>query len=164
MELIAKIFENQSSLSSLFQIGLDILILGLLAGVLIFRRPGISKKSREIFDSFGRIIEETNAISKEFETNLQRRKDLLQNITVKLDQRILEAQSLCSRLEALIQTNNEKAATAALFSGNTGSQVTDQQRVLFLAKKGLSAAEIAKNLKRPVGEIELILNLQKIAQ
>lgn len=163
MELIAKIFENQSSLSSLFQIGLDILILGLLAGVLIFRRPGISEKSREIFDSFGQIIEETNAISKEFESNLQRRKDLLQNITAKLDQRILEAQNLCSRLEALIQTNNEKAATA-VFSGNTGPQVTDQQRVLFLAKKGLSAAEIAKNLKRPVGEIELILNLQKIAQ
>jgi transcriptional regulator len=41
--------------------------------------------------------------------------------------------------------------------------MSEQQKVLLLARKGLDASEIAKSLKRPVGEVELILNLQRIA-
>jgi hypothetical protein len=88
---------------------------------------------------------------------------LLQQITAKLDQRIHEAESLCTRLEQLSQINTDKLAVQHSSSAGQRSQGGDQQKVLFLARKGLDASEIAKSLKRPVGEVELILNLQKIA-
>ena len=166
MEFIVKLFENQSSLNGIFQIGLDVLILGLLAAVLVVKKPRISKKDQAVMKSFEKIIEETGIISQEFESNLEKRQDLLQQITAKLDQRIQEAQSLCNRLEQLSRMNIERIADQKPFPAHgrdSRPRNTDQGRVLLLAKKGLNASEIAKNLKRPVGEIELILNLQKIA-
>lgn len=166
MEFLAKFFENQQSFSGIFQIGLDVLILGLLATVLVVKKPRISKKDQEVMKSFEKIIEETGAISQEFESNLEKRQNLLQQITVKLDQRIQEAQSLCNRLEQLSRMNIEKLPDqkhSPINGQGSRPHHTDQNRVLLLAKKGLNASEIAKNLKRPVGEIELILNLQKIA-
>jgi hypothetical protein len=166
MEFFVKLFENQSSLNGIFQIGLDILILGLLAAVLTVKKPRISKKDQAVMKSFEKIIEETGAISQEFESNLEKRQDLLQQITAKLDQRIQEAQRLCNRLEQLSQMKIEKTADqkpSSVHGHNSRSNHTDQSRVLLLAKKGLNASEIAKNLNRPVGEIELILSLQKIA-
>ncbi len=163
MESFFKFFESPGSFSSIFQIGLDLLILGLFTAVMIVRKPRVSKKDEEVMKSFEKIVEETAAISQGFEKNLENRQELLQQITSKLDQRIQEAQSLCTRLEHLSQINIESRATQNSSPAGQRSQNTDQQKVLLLARKGLSASEIAKNLKRPVGEIELILNLRKIA-
>lgn len=162
MEFWSKLFESHSSLGGVLQIGLDILILGLLAAVFLVKRPRISRKDEEVMKSFERIIEETRAISQEFEANLEKRQNLLQQISMKLDQRIQEAQSLCSRLEQLCAAEIQRLSEKVLISTSHSGQ-TDQQKVLILAKKGLNASEIAKSLKRPIGEIELILNLQKIS-
>lgn len=163
MEFFAKIFESNASMGSIFQIGLDILILALLAGVFIFKRPRLSKKDEEVIKSFDKIIEETGTIAREFETNLAARQEMLQHITARLDQRIHEARDLCSRLELLAQTGAQRAAAPAASAGNPQPRGADQQKVLLLAKKGLAASEIAKSLNRPVGEIELILSLQRIS-
>ena len=53
--------------------------------------------------SLEKIVEETAAISQGFENNLEKRQELLQQITAKLDQRIQAAQDLCARLEKLSQ-------------------------------------------------------------
>ncbi|MCE5334538.1 MAG: hypothetical protein LLG06_08085 [Desulfobacteraceae bacterium] len=164
MESISSIFGSNPSISSIFQICLDILILALLAGVFLFKKPKISKKDEEVIQSFDKIIEETGKIAQEFEANLTTRQEMLQHITTRLDQRIQEAQGMCSRLEQLVQINSERvAAPAAPPAPGPQPRGTDQQKVLLLAKKGLGAAEIARSMKRPVGEIELILNLQRIS-
>jgi Na+-transporting methylmalonyl-CoA/oxaloacetate decarboxylase gamma subunit len=170
MEFISKIFEAHVSFDSMLQIGVDVVILGLLIVILIVRKPRISKKDEAVIRSFEKIVEETAEISKRFEINLEKRQELLQQITANLDQRIQEAQGLCARMEQLPRPNaprpnSEKLTTTYSPGTGTGPRVqgAEQQRVLALARKGLDASEIAKNLKRPVGEVELILNLQKIA-
>jgi hypothetical protein len=164
MEFIAKLFGSQVSINSMLQIGVDVIILGLLAVILTVKKPRISKKDEAVMKSFEKIVEETAAISQRFEINLEKRQDLLQQITAKLDQRIQEAQSLCTRLENEVsKTNTGKPGVQHSTSAGPHPQGADQQKVLFLARKGLDATEIAKSIKRPVGEVELILNLQKIA-
>jgi hypothetical protein len=163
MEFISKLFGSQVSLNSMFQIGVDVIIIGLLGVILTVKKLRISKKDEAVMKSFEKIVEETALISQRFEINLEKRQDLLQQITAKLDQRIHEAESLCTRLEQLSQINTDKLAVQHSSSAGPRPQGGDQQKVLFLARKGLDASEIAKSLKRPVGEVELILNLQKIA-
>ncbi len=162
METILKITEHPG-LSSIFQIGLDILILALLAAFLVFKKQRLSKKDMGIIQSFEKIIAETGDISETFEKNLEDRKELIQQITARLDQRIQEAQTLCGRLETLINTGLEKSEKKFSEPVSPGSHNADRQKILSLANKGLNASEIAKAVRRPVGEIELILSLQRIS-
>jgi len=163
MESILKLFEIQASFNNMFQIGIDVIMLGMLVLILAVKKPRISKKDEAVMKSFEKIVEETAAISQSFEINLEKRQELLQQITTRLDQRILEAQGLCARLELLSRADTDTLADRNSSSPGPRPRNSDQQKVLFLAGKGLDASEIAKSLKRPVGEVELILNLQKIA-
>lgn len=163
MEFILKLFETQVSFNTIFQIGVDVMILGLLVVILTVKKPRISKKDEAVMKSFEKIVEETAEISRRFETNLEKRQDLLQQITTKLDHRIQEAQSLCGRLEQLSRIDADKSTPRHSSGAASSPQAADHQKVLFLAGKGLDASQIAKSLKRPVGEVELILKLQKIA-
>ncbi|SPF36287.1 hypothetical protein SBDP1_1490016 [Syntrophobacter sp. SbD1] len=163
MEFISKLFETHVSFNSMLQIGVDVIMLGLLVMILTLKKPRISKKDEAVMKSFEKIVEETGEISKKFEFNLEKRQELLQQITAKLDQRVQESQALCTRLEQLSRLDVDKATIQQPANPAQRSQGADQQRVVGLARKGLSSSEIAKNLKRPVGEIELILNLHKIA-
>ena len=163
MESILKLFESQASFNSMLQIGIDMIMLGMLAVILVVKKPRISKKDEAVMKSFENIVEETAAISQSFEINLEKRQELLQQVTAKLNQRIQEAQSLCARLEQLSRIEYRKPCCPEHTKSRSASQISDQQKVLLLARKGLDASEIAKSLKRPVGEIELILNLQRIA-
>ena len=163
MDSIFKLFESQASFNSMLQIGIDMIMLGMLAVILVVKKPRISKKDEAVMKSFEKIVEETAAISQSFEINLEKRQELLQQVTAKLNQRIQEAQSLCARLEQFSRMNTENLAVQDTPNPGPRPQISDQQKVLLLARKGLDATEIAKSLKRPVGEIELILNLQRIA-
>jgi len=164
MELLTKLAGSQISFNSMFQIGVDVIILGLLGVILTVKKLRISKKDEAIMKAFEKIVGETAQISQRFELNLERRQDLLQQITAKLDQRIQQAESLCTRLETgFSRINTDKLAVQHPSSAGPHPHGADQQKVLLLARKGLDASEIAKSLKRPVGEVELILNLQKIA-
>jgi len=163
MEFITKLSGSLASFNSMFQVGVDVIILGLLGVILTVKKLRISKKDEAIMKSFEKIVEETAQISQRFEINLEKRQELLQQVTAKLNQRIQEAQSLCARLEQLSRMNTDKLAVQNSSSPSPRPQMSEQQKVLLLARKGLDASEIAKSLKRPVGEVELILNLQRIA-
>jgi len=100
MEPILKLLETQASFNSMFQIGIDVIMLGMLAVILVVKKPRISKKNEAIMKSFEKIVEETSAVSQGFEINLEKRQELLQQVTAKLDQRVKEAQSLCAKLDS----------------------------------------------------------------
>jgi len=169
METLTGILSNSSYLGSAFQVVLDVVILVMLAVLLMGKKHRASKADETVLESFEKIIKETAAISREFETNLEQRQQLIQQITGRLDQHIQEGRDLCARLERLNHTSADNLAAltaAAPVQAQTTilqNGKTDHQKVLFLANKGLSPSEIAKSLRRPLGEIELILSLQKIA-
>ncbi len=163
MESFLKLLQARISCNSILQIGIDVIILGLLAAIILVKKPRMSKKDQAVVASFERIVQETAEISMKFEVNLEKRQDLLQQITAKLDDRIQEANKLCARLEKLSRIETGREAVRQTSSADSTAQSSDQQKVLALAEKGLNSSEIAKRLKRPVGEVELILSLRKIA-
>ncbi|MGC8490255.1 MAG: DUF6115 domain-containing protein [Syntrophobacteraceae bacterium] len=162
MESLLTLVEARISFNSILQIGIDVIILGLLVAIMRVKRPGTSKKAEAIVASFEKIVEETAEISRKFETNLEKRQELLQQLTAGLDERIQEGNKLCARLEKLSRLEVEKPAAMRSSVSAANEHLSVQQKVLSLSDKGLNGAEIAKRLKRPVGEIELILNLRKI--
>jgi DNA-binding NarL/FixJ family response regulator len=163
MESFLKLLEARVSFNAILQIGIDVIILGLLAGIMLAKRPRMSKKDEAVLASLEKIVEDTAEISKKFETNLEKRQDLLKQITAQLDERIEEGRKLCVRLEELSRIEPERVVLRPPPAPAPGLHVSDRQKVLALAAKGFKAAEIAQRLKRPVGEVELILNLRKIA-
>jgi signal transduction histidine kinase len=164
MESIWKLFESQTQFSTILQVSVDVIILVMFGVILTFKRPRISKKDEALVRSLEKIVGETTTISQHFKNNLEQRQELLQQITAGLDQRIRIAQELCDRLGQLslaAEVSTQKIDD--FLTAGPRPQSADQQKVLTLAQKGLNAAAIAQKLKRPVGEVELILGLRKIA-
>ena len=155
--MFQSLFEGPYFISFL-QILLDVTIIVFLV-VHFARRPKVSQGVQPLTESLGRIIEETNGISEAFDKNLQERQILIQNLLAKLDQRLQEAQQLCTRLEGL----NRQANSVSTSTYGSPARVPDTHEILRLARNGLTPASIAKRLKKPIGEIELVLSLERIS-
>jgi hypothetical protein len=150
-------FREQLQYVSIFQIMLDI---GLIAALFFFlrKRSKYLKGAEDLSASLEKIIEETRAIAGQFDANLNERQALLHQIMTKLDQQIQDAQRVCKQLGAL---KNEVQLQSQ--SQIPTPRLSEQQEIVQLARKGLDAEAIAKRLHKPVGEIELILNLQRLS-
>ncbi|MGC9197224.1 MAG: hypothetical protein ACP5IL_17520, partial [Syntrophobacteraceae bacterium] len=101
MQSFLDLLETRTSFNAILQIGIDVIILGLLGALFRVKRPNGTLNDETVVTSLEKIMAETAEISRKFEANLQKRQELLQEITSKLDQRILEGQKLCARLERL---------------------------------------------------------------
>ena len=99
MELLGKLLENLPDLAGPIQIGIDILILALLFAILSGGRKKRAPDADELVKHLEQIIEQTGDISKEFNSNLEDRKLLIQQITAMLDQKLAEARQMAAKLE-----------------------------------------------------------------
>ncbi|MDY6910644.1 MAG: hypothetical protein SWC40_12015 [Thermodesulfobacteriota bacterium] len=147
-----------SHIITIAQIGLDVLLFALIM-VLIARRPRGVKGGDELVHTLERIVTDTRTLSDEFERNLRERREVIQHILDGLDRRLDEAKEIHDRLAALQLSKRESGKDRTPPPGNTG----DHRLVVTLAQKGLSAQAIAKKLRKPIGEVELILNLQRLS-
>ncbi len=98
------IWLQNSDWNTLLQLLLDFLLL-LLVVILLWhrRRPRLSESSepRHVLESFERILNETKALSEEFDRNLRDRGRLIQNVLEALDAKVSEARSVLKKLEEL---------------------------------------------------------------
>lgn len=159
MASLLESFFGMSRFLDFFQIFLD---LGLILFLAFFfmRRPKSHQAMDDLTQSLGKIVEETKDISTQFETNLQERQKIIQQLLLRLDQKVGEAQQMCQKLENL-QREVQISPTANMAA--RPSRQSDSQEILRLSQRGLDAAAIAKRLQKPLGEVELILNLQRIS-
>ncbi|MEJ5347458.1 MAG: hypothetical protein WHS46_02040 [Desulfosoma sp.] len=154
---------QNSDWSTLLQLLLDLLLLFLVIVLLWHRRRPSSSESaepRHVLESFERILNETKALSEEFDRNLRDRGRLIQNVLEALDAKVSEARSVLKKLEEL-QGPASSASSEA--QGEIPSK-TLTQRILALADAGHSPQEIASRIHRSLGEVELILGLHKLQQ
>ena len=158
MQLFLEWFHDQANILTLLQVFLD-LFLAILVIVLLTRKPKSVNLSAytELTTSLEKIINETTQLAADFEVNLQERHKLIQQITSQLDSRIKEAKSVCGQMETLQQSAEQVARQEPV------KRNADHQDVLRLARKGLSIEAVARQLKKPVGEVELILKLNKLS-
>ena len=160
MELLQKLFESLPDLSGPLQMGIDVLILALLFAILAGGRKKGAPDAEQLVKRLGAVIEETVDLSKEFNSNLEDRKLLIQQITASLDQKIAEARQIAAKFEATVAAAAPSDPEPAEFAPVKGA---DRKKVLLLARQGLDADQIARQLRKPVGEVELVLNLQRIS-
>lgn len=142
-----------------FQIVLDLLLV--LMVIFLFPYVKRAKKvsgAEQIAETMEKVIQDTRSIAEEFEGNLQQRQEMIQSLLGKLDAKIKEASELCRGLEKQC----EDVQTAILKQENMPSHF-EHQKIIILHQKGLDADAIAKRLQKPVGEVELILKLQRLS-
>jgi hypothetical protein len=147
----------QSYLLTMSQIVLDLLLIVLVL-VFLTRRPKsvVVTGGDELLASFDRVLQETKEIASAFDTNLQERQQLIQQVLGQLDARLDDARKTVEQLQSLHSppppTNPQELPMRTL----------EQQEVLRLARQGLDADSIAQQLKKPRGEVELILKIHRL--
>ncbi len=157
MNMLMEWLGEQSNLTTTLQLLLDLSLLVLVV-YLMKRRPKPAPPSLDVAESIDKIIAETKEIAESFDANLQERQKLIQQLMRKLDQQLEEGRKVCRKLEDLQQN------LPHIPSANLGTlPPTDNYDIVMLARKGLDATSIARRLQKPVGEVELVLKLQKIA-
>jgi hypothetical protein len=158
MQFLLQGLHEQANVSTLLQISLDVLLIVLVI-ILLVKRPKAFNPTgyEELTTSLEKIINDTKQLASDFDVNLQERHKLIQQITSHLDSRLTEARSVCSQLEAQIQSAEHTAYKEPV------KRNVDHQEVLRLTRKGLSAESVANMLKKPLGEVELILKLNKMS-
>ncbi len=151
METLLTHWDWQTGLQLLLDVILLILVLSLL-----LRRPKLpTSDTRDVVASFEKIIEETKTLGAEFEKNLQERSTLIRQVLEGLDAKLEEARNIVQKLERLTSPSPER---------NSSPEAPDPETILNLAQRGLSVQEIARRTRRPIGEVELVLNLEKLAR
>jgi cell shape-determining protein MreC len=158
MEAAAESF-GMTNLFDLAQILLDIGLIVFMV-LLFLRRPKGPQGVEDLTEHLGRVVEETRDIAAQFDTNLQERQKIIQQYLFKLDQRLKEVEQVFQKLDSM---KREAQVSPSLTVTNPTLRQSDNQEILRLAQRGLDAAAIAKRLQKPLGEVELILNLQRIS-
>lgn len=158
MQFIVSWLLDNNNLVSALQIALDILVIALLL-------YHVTKPARKLnnpdaaTDSLQKVIDETRRISEVFDKNLQERRELIQSIVRKLDQEVRDAEAAYQKLNTLRkQVDSVSSTQIATFTS------PENQDILRLARAGMDARGIARKLQKPVGEVELILNLARISK
>ncbi len=142
-----------------------LLLLVLLDGVLIVcfillwrRRSILPAGSHELREDLRQLINDMNGMSSKLATNLEERMAIVQRISAHLDEKIREAEEMAEKLREVKEKEAVSSAAKLLPQKNS-----EGEQVLLLAKKGLHAEAIARRLQKPLGEVELILNLKKLS-
>jgi len=102
---MASLFEwlhAQSYLLTMSQIVLDLLLIVLVL-VFLTRRPKsvVVTGGDELLASFDRVLQETKEIASAFDTNLQERQQLIQQVLGQLDARLEDAKKTVEQLQSL---------------------------------------------------------------
>jgi hypothetical protein len=158
MHTILEWFNGQTHILAILQIALDLALI-LLVLLLLTRKRGNTATAghQELTDSLERIIGETKQIAIEFDSNLQERKLLIQQILSRLDVHLEEARQVARQLESQHSVSRNR------LTKEPPARDTGHHEILLLAKEGHDARSIATQLKKPIGEVELILKLQRLS-
>lgn len=158
------------------QLLLEVLLFILL--ISIWRRTGRSNQPRlpeDFSAAMDKFLGEAEKISHSFEDNLKDRKELLADLILKLDRRLAEYQALLKLTEASLAAAQKKAselknsaasvspAASAVLPDSKANPAAPEVRALVLrmAEKGCPPEEIAAKAKLRLGEVELIIDLER---
>lgn len=154
-------FREIDSLFSLLQIGLDLCLIGVML-FLLKKRSGDLLQADKITASIHQVFEQTRTLAEGFDANLRERETLINQLLGNMDQQINAANRLKSELEVL-HMNLVQETPPASQADSLSARHCDQRLIHQLAQQGLAPKAIAERLKKPLGEVELVLNLRSLA-
>ena len=154
------------------QVALEIVLVILL--LIIWRRTRTAKTEETARppenwqQPLEKFLEEAERLSATFERNLNDKKNLSTDLILKLDRRLSDYQVLLKQTEASFNSAQKKLAelrkdAAAPSADAPANPAAPEVRALVLqmAKKGHSAEEIAAKARLHLGEVELIIDLER---
>ena len=120
-------------------------------------------------NSLANFLEEAEKLSATFERNLQDKKNLSADLILKLDRRLSDYQILLKQTEASFASTKKKLTelrpngAAPDLPATQANPAAPEVRALVLqmAKKGHSPEEIAAKTRLHLGEVELIIDLER---
>lgn len=134
-------------------------------------RSGFRKKSDPLEHASGGRLSQQRAIEREMSNVLVELSEMARQITAQLDSRSAKLEVLIEEADRRIAKLNEAAADspagacagqAASVAGEPVAPVEARYQMIYdLADQALSVQQIARQLGRPRGEIELILALRE---
>jgi hypothetical protein len=154
------------------QVAVEILLVILL--LVLWRRTravrsedpaGLPENWQHSLENF---LAEAEKLSANFERNLADRKNLSTDLILKLDRRLSDYQLLLKQTETSFNSAQKKLA--GLRQDGAGPAVAQEANpaapevralVLQMAKKGHSPEEIAAKVRLHLGEVELIIDLER---
>lgn len=164
----------------LLQLGLEALLVVLLLVILRrtreARREDPARMPDNLKNSIEKFLAESEKISAAFDQNLKDKKDLSADLILKLDRRLSDYQILLKQTEASLAVAQRKMAElkstpgakspapapAATAEGKANPAAPEVRAlVLQMAKKGYAPEEIAAKARLHLGEVELIIDLER---
>ncbi len=121
----------------------------------VFRQSKINERIDRFIESFESIISEQEEIALQFEKNLQDKKQIIENLLMRLDEKIKVGNELVEKISTLANNTVVENHTDLI------AKNPEYEKILRLARKGFDAKTIARELQKPVGEVELVINIYK---
>ncbi|MGL4209482.1 MAG: hypothetical protein ACRCTY_08865 [Candidatus Adiutrix sp.] len=167
------------------QLGVEVVLVVLL--ILIWQRTkktseshqdeGNTSAAHNFKNSMENFLQESEKIAQTFSENLKTKKELSAGLILKLDRRLSDYQALLKQTESalmasqkkLAELSNSAAAKANSFlstsphSGGKANPAAPEVRALVLqmSKNGHSPEDIAAKAHLHIGEVELIIDLER---
>lgn len=144
----------------IFQISVDLILVILILFLLRNVRAGLQKEisgqaMEKVFHIIEPLLKDAEAAADDFDTQLHEKSRLINDLNLKLDNRIISLNLLLNRADDAMQQTLGKRP-------NGNPHVYDQLRgITRLYEKGSTAGEIAGKLSMPKGEVDLVLDLKR---
>ena len=144
------------------QILIDIVIVLLLVWFMRahFRKKTIGNYNAEVFEECDRLLSEMKNLSRQLDVNLKEKKELSRKILFQLDEGLQKADESFQQIRKIHKELGTKNSGSMDFSKDTEKM---RSSVNSLLSKGLSSEEISQHLGISIGEIDLLIKLQKSA-
>ncbi len=137
------------------QIALNVILIVLLV-FMASKRFKAEERMKNFLSSFEEIGKEQEKISREFQKNIEEKRQILIELTTKLEDQITEARNIIERLEWLLRKSQEIEREPEFVTKNP-----EHEQIINLARKGFSPQAIAQHIGKSIGEVELVINLYK---
>ena len=141
------------------EILVDLVLLALLSGLIFRLRQRKAGSGHPVQPETFTVVEEIQQLHRDLEKNLAEKRELTRDILTKLEHRLARAEEFSRNLEGLL-AKADKLNSVGNWQDNSAMDAR-RNAVTALGTKGISATEIASMLQLPLGEVTLMLKLQK---
>ncbi len=158
MEFARDLFSDRFYFIVVLLIIMDVALIACFV-ILWKRRSCPPDGSQELKQNLQSLVDDMNGLAGTFAANLEERAVIIQKMLQALDEKIAQGESVLRRLKEVEGKVSSQKPPAVTFQRSS-----DAGSVLALAGKGLDAEAIARRLQKPLGEVELILNIQRLTR
>ncbi len=158
MEFVREFFSDRFYVIVVLLVIMDVALIACFV-LLWKRRSVLPEGSEDLKQNLQALVDDMNGLATGLSANLEERVNILQRMVKGLDEKIADGERLVKSLKELEGRISSQVSETTVYQRGR-----EARQVVALSGKGLDVQAIAQKLQKPVGEVELILNLEKLAR